>query len=150
MTDEKPPNKPPAPYPLGSPEGAPPTDAETKAVRERAERLREQLEERDVAIGPAMPIDPSSTVNRMKVIQWLDSHWKSPTRTAKNCLICGVTKWSIPEDFTWMATVGVGGSLNLGGDYFAFVPITCTNCGNTLFFNARIMGLLPVKKREEE
>jgi hypothetical protein len=49
-----------------------------------------------------------------------------------------------------MATVGSGGNLQLGGDYYPFVLVICTTCGNTLAFNAKIIGLLPSTKREGE
>jgi len=113
----------------------------------RAEETAGQVE---TAVGPPIPIDPSMTVDKTKVAQWLDAHWQSPTRTAKACLVCGQTKWAIADAFTWMAMVGSGGSLQIGGDYYPFVPLACTICGNTLFFNARVMGLLPLKKREGE
>jgi len=97
-----------------------------------------------------MPIDPSMTVDKTKVVHWLETHWQSPTRSGRACLVCGQTKWAVADGFTWMAEVGSGGSLQLGGDYYPFVVLTCSNCGNTLLFNARVIGLLPVKKPEGE
>lgn len=137
----------------------------TEALRERGERLRKELEETQAriskgaspdppgtqtVIGDPVPIDPSTTVDGTKVIQWLEKHWQSPTRTGRACLVCGQTKWTIARDFTWMATVGSGGNLQLGGDYYPFVLVICTTCGNTLAFNAKIIGLLPSTKREGE
>ncbi len=96
------------------------------------------------ASGPPRPIDPSSTVDKLKVAEWLNSHWR-PDMVQRSCTVCGVTKWTIAEDFAYLSTLGSGGAIQIGGRHFPLVILTCSNCGNTLLFNAIVMGLLPKK-----
>ncbi len=48
---------------------------------------------------------------------------------------------------SWL-TLGSNNSINLGGKILPLVPVTCTNCGNTIFINA-LVSKAYTENREE-
>jgi len=44
----------------------------------------------------------------------------------------------------------LGGGLVLGGPVLPSVPIVCTNCGNTFFLNAKVLGINEEDFKEEK
>ena len=57
------------------------------------------------------------------------------------CPVCGTNQWSIGDLVEHR--LFSGGGLKVGGPVFVYVPVSCNNCGNTRFFNAIQLGLVP-------
>lgn len=73
---------------------------------------------------------------------WFNDHWKQP----RQCPVCSQSTWGVAPTFAHIPLTQVG--KGLVGTYqpvqtFPCVVVTCRTCGNTLFFNAIVMGLLP-------
>jgi hypothetical protein len=79
----------------------------------------------------------TNTVDNASANAWFNDHWKG----TRNCSICQSVNWAMTTQFAHV-------SLSLLGRYapvrmFPCVVLTCRTCGQTLFFNAVVMGLLP-------
>lgn len=57
-----------------------------------------------------------------------------------NCVMCGEKNWTL-EPFIAPITLSNDFSIKLGGQMLPLVSITCTNCGNTHFFNLVTLGI---------
>jgi hypothetical protein len=82
----------------------------------------------------------TNQVNEAAANEWFREHWKD-----RACPICKQVSWAMAPDFAHIpvARIRVG---QVGGSYVRSLPtvaLTCRVCGNTLFFNALIMGQLP-------
>jgi len=78
--------------------------------------------------------------------RWFTQYWPEPRR----CPVCTNKEWGLISNFVNMPLEPVG--TNPVGTYqpvrtTPFVAVICRTCGNTLFFNAVIMGLLPKDQR---
>ncbi len=83
------------------------------------------------------------TLNLEKATEWLKTHWKG----GWNCPICGNTNWS-GQEYAMELRPFDEGRLASFGQVVPLLTITCKTCGNTLFFNAILAGL--VEKPEEK
>jgi hypothetical protein len=92
-----------------------------------------EREEREAAQKKA---SETNAVNEALANEWFKQHWKD-----RNCSVCGVVTWAMAPQFAHIsfARPGVVGA----PPSFPCVVLTCRNCGNTLFFNAVTMKLLP-------
>ena len=70
---------------------------------------------------------------------------KWPTKV---CPMCGCNTWTYDDTLCTPLTLGPNNSINLGGKIMPLVPVTCTNCGNTIFINALVAKAYE-KDREE-
>lgn len=68
--------------------------------------------------------------------QWLNKHWKK-----RNCAICDQVTWAMAPAFAHVPMSLLGRHSPVHS--FPCVVLTCRICGNTLFFNAIAMDLLP-------
>lgn len=96
--------------------------------------LQEQVEQTTEAIQKKAA--ETNVVDEVLANQWLTKHWKS-----RNCTICGEVTWAMAPQFAHISFARpgvVGAPLS-----FPCVVLTCRVCGNTLFFNAVTMQLLP-------
>lgn len=71
-----------------------------------------------------------------QIIDFLNDKWKSNT-----CPYCGKQEWNVTESVFELREFNEG-NLNVGGPITPVIPITCQNCGNTVFINALTSGLL--------
>ncbi|MBU0460040.1 MAG: hypothetical protein KJ597_01025 [Nanoarchaeota archaeon] len=72
-------------------------------------------------------------------------------QTGFKCPICTNDKFSLAGGFTNDFLMDrLGGGLVIGGPVLPSVPIVCTNCGNTFFLNARVLGLSEEFPKEEK
>ena len=86
---------------------------------------------------------------------WLKENWKNQS----NCIVCATNDWVIARDLIAIGTYE-NNSLLLGGPVYPHVMCMCRNCGNTVFFNARLTDILrgkdwgkdvdPTKDAEQE
>jgi predicted nucleic-acid-binding Zn-ribbon protein len=67
---------------------------------------------------------------------WFAKHWPEP----RKCPICSQNNWGMSQVFAHTALSPLGRHTPVLTT--PSVTVTCRNCGNTLFFNAIIMGLL--------
>lgn len=74
-----------------------------------------------------------------KALQWLDDKWKKEHRKCEIC--CGI-QWTFAPELV-MPLPYVGGNISIGGPAFPHILLTCNTCGNSKFFNAVLMGIVP-------
>ena len=74
-------------------------------------------------------------------------------KSAKPCVICGQSSWAVNDTIFELREFNEG-NLVIGGKcaIMPLVPVTCNNCGNTLFFNAIKLGVVipPESKVDED
>ena len=58
-----------------------------------------------------------------------------------NCPLCGSNNWTVSDTVFQALEFDIDG-LRLGGASVPIIPISCMKCGNTLFINALISGLI--------
>jgi predicted nucleic-acid-binding Zn-ribbon protein len=57
----------------------------------------------------------------------------------RSCPMCGANAWAV-QDKVFQLNEFSSGNLVIGGPLVPVVPVTCTNCGNTVLVNAIISG----------
>lgn len=62
------------------------------------------------------------------------------------CSACGGKKWIIGDKVFQMPEHGL--PMRVGGPVVPVIPATCTNCGNTLLFNAIVLGVVQPYRAE--
>lgn len=75
-----------------------------------------------------------------EVIAYLNSKWKNQT-----CPMCGNRAWNVTEDKIFELREFNDGNLVVGGpgsSIYPVIPVTCGNCGNTIFVSALSTGLM--------
>ena len=80
-----------------------------------------------------------SKIDTEKLIKFIDSKWH-----ASVCPMCGVRAWGVSEKVFELREFNEG-NLVIGGPNSVIspvIPVTCRNCGNTVFINALSTGLL--------
>ena len=83
------------------------------------------------------------TLNLEKATEWLNMHWNGDW----TCPICGNTDWTGHDTPVEVRSFDEG-RLSGSGPVIPFLAITCSTCGNTLFFNAILACL--VEKPEQQ
>jgi hypothetical protein len=149
---EKPVN-PPLPCPLGKAEG-PNKDAELSDVIEALEtgtaiRNVPQLVQTLKALQGSSKSQETAQkraaetgqVDLVAANEWLESHWQVAKRP---CSVCGQEQWGIGPNLAQIPTSALGPHNTPRTS--PCVLLVCGNCGNTLFFNAIVMGLLAGEK----
>jgi hypothetical protein len=64
--------------------------------------------------------------------------------------MCGTSQWSV-QDKVYQLSEFHGGNLVVGGPLVPVIPVSCTNCGNTVLVNAIIAGAIkPDAPQQEE
>ncbi len=83
-------------------------------------------------------------MNTEKFISHLNQKWGN-----KPCPMCGSSNWNV-SDTVYELREFHGGNLVLGnGPIIPIVPVTCTNCGNSIFVNALMSGAIEKPKNLE-
>ena len=80
-----------------------------------------------------------SDVELKVVIEWLES---KQLKGSSKCNTCGCGHWIVPP-YLIRSLAYSKNELPLGGPTYVFVMVSCKNCGNTKFFNAALIGLIP-------
>ncbi|MEK6891882.1 MAG: hypothetical protein AABX25_01730 [Nanoarchaeota archaeon] len=78
-----------------------------------------------------------------EIIKKIDESIKRKTgQTNLKCPVCTNDNFTVVDGFTNDSLIDtIGGNIILGGRVLPSIPIVCTNCGNTFFLNAKILGL---------
>ncbi|MBN2286075.1 MAG: hypothetical protein JXI43_06480 [Tissierellales bacterium] len=72
-----------------------------------------------------------------KIVDWINGHWSGK----HECPICKDTSW-MAEPLPFAMNQHRGVSFYSSDKKLPLFPVTCTNCGYTLMFNAMITGIL--------
>jgi hypothetical protein len=72
------------------------------------------------------------------VLEHLKKYWPDP----QPCPVCRNEIWTLTDTVYEMREY-YSGNLVVGGSIFPVVSVTCSTCGNSLFFNAIAIGILP-------
>jgi ribosomal protein S27AE len=82
-----------------------------------------------------------SKVNAEKLVNHLNEKWKGRT-----CPMCGGGPWNA-SDMAFELREFNEGNLVVGGvPITPVIPVTCSNCGNTILINAVVAGLVTKSK----
>jgi predicted nucleic-acid-binding Zn-ribbon protein len=71
-----------------------------------------------------------------EVLSFISAKWGN-----RNCPMCGEGTWEVQEK-TFQLSEFHHGNLAVGGPLVPVIPVTCTNCGNTVLVNAIISGAI--------
>ncbi|MEM9299988.1 MAG: hypothetical protein AAGA64_16625 [Bacteroidota bacterium] len=80
-----------------------------------------------------------------RAIQWLNQKTVSPL----TCESCHHDKWMIGPDIVAPMPL-IGNSYNLEEGLIPQFTITCTNCGNTKYYNAIIAGVVKDDENKDD
>lgn len=82
------------------------------------------------------------TADTDKMIQFLKDKWQDA-----HCPLCGMNHWNVTGKYFKLIEFDAKRSIfNMSGsDIIPVVPVTCSNCGNTVFVNAIVAGLVDRK-----
>jgi len=58
-----------------------------------------------------------------------------------DCPICGTKSWQLQDQFAVFSVSERPDQVTLGGRVLPSLVIICSNCGNTMFLNLKILGL---------
>ena len=82
-------------------------------------------------------------IDTQKLIAHLKDKW-----LGRPCPMCQVGNWNV-SDKVFELREFYGGGLRLGGvPIYPVIPVTCNNCGNTVFINPITAGVLIRDEKE--
>jgi hypothetical protein len=83
---------------------------------------------------------------RERAAAWVRDNWKLPA----TCAICGSNNWQISDVYEMRrfreGAIVIGGSQPV----LPVFPVTCNVCGNTIFINAVVSGVVAPSKAASE
>jgi hypothetical protein len=84
-------------------------------------------------------------IDANKFIAYLDQKWGT-----RPCTMCGQISWAVNDSVFQIIEFQKG--LVHGGAALPVIPVICRNCGNTVFVNAVVAGIVEgsVPEKEEE
>lgn len=85
-----------------------------------------------------------AAIESKKVISFLSEKWGE-----KKCPMCNHDAWEV-QDKVFQLSEFHQGNLVVGGPLVPVIPVTCTNCGNTILVNALIAGAIDPKPNQGE
>jgi len=78
-----------------------------------------------------------------RLLENLTKKWPEP----RVCSVCHKQQWTITDKVFEIREFHRGG-LVVGGPMVPVIAATCSNCGNTLFFNAILLGVVEPERKE--
>ena len=82
----------------------------------------------------------ATKIDKTKLVKHLQGRWTNP------CPLCGVPGWTVSDSVFELREFNDGNMIIGGTPIIPVVPITCNNCGNTVFLNAITVKLIPPSK----
>ena len=82
--------------------------------------------------------NPPLSELQQKAIEFLGTKWLENER---KCEVCGYKHWVIQQHLV-TPIILQNNSLQLGGTSYPQIMAICSNCTNTKYFNAALMGLM--------
>lgn len=76
-------------------------------------------------------------MNTDKLINHLNEKWKS-----QPCPMCGSNSWNVSDKIYELREFHDGNLVIGSGSIFPVVPVSCNNCGNSIFVNALMSGAI--------
>ncbi len=76
-------------------------------------------------------------INEEKLLRKLNEKWK-----VTNCPYCQSAEWTVDTSIVTPIEVGEKKEMKLGGKFQPLIPVSCRNCGNTVFVNGLLLGCL--------
>lgn len=73
--------------------------------------------------------------DKQKFVDFLNEKWDG-----RGCPVCGKGPWSVSDDIFEIRDYNNGNIILGGGAIIPIIPVTCLNCGNTIFVNAILAG----------
>lgn len=67
----------------------------------------------------------------------------------RSCPLCGVGNWNVSDSVYELREFHEGNIVLGGGPIIPVVPVTCSNCGNTIMVNAILSGAVEKPKEKE-
>lgn len=89
--------------------------------------------------------EPLTPLDREKFATLLNERWDGQ----KECPICKKNEWLLSDYLAEVRTF-TKGSILLGAPVYPVVVVTCRVCGNTLLFNAIVLGLVKPPPPEQK
>lgn len=85
-------------------------------------------------------------IDQNKVMQHLVNKWGEK----KKCPMCNQSSWWISDTVYEMREFHGGGLVLGAGPIIPIITVACQNCGNTIFINAIVAGVVePAKEKKE-
>lgn len=84
-------------------------------------------------------------INSEKFLNHLKEKWKG-----QSCPLCGVGNWNVSDSVYELREFHDGNLVIGSGPIVPIVPVTCSNCGNTIMVNALLSGAVEKPKKKEE
>ncbi len=82
-----------------------------------------------------------------KVLAYLKKTWTEKSQ----CPMCGSNSWSVSDKiFELREYHGGDFIIGGGGPIVPIIPVTCSNCGNTVIVNAIVVGAVEPKKNIDD
>jgi ribosomal protein S27AE len=75
-------------------------------------------------------------IDNEKVLAFLKNKWTNP-----RCPMCGGGGWNVEQGVFELRKFH-GGNFIMGGPLIPIIPVSCQNCGNTVFVNAIMAGVV--------
>lgn len=72
-----------------------------------------------------------------RVIREIQRRWKD-----FNCKLCGQNDWTVVGHVS-LSVTEVPARMVLGGDIIPLAAVSCQRCGNTVFLNEVVLGVVP-------
>ena len=82
--------------------------------------------------------------NSEKFLNHLKKKWEG-----RPCPLCGIGNWNISDSVFELRKFHGGNLVISGGPVVPIVPVTCSNCGNTIMVNALLSGAVEKPEKEE-
>jgi hypothetical protein len=124
---------------IGRLPGTLPGPIDTNLSNEQWKKVLENLGKllEDPKVAAQKKAAETNQVDETTANEWFKEHWKDRT-----CGICKEVTWAMAPHFAHVPLTRIWRN---HGPVAAFpcVVLTCRVCGNTLFFNANVMKLLP-------
>lgn len=83
--------------------------------------------------------------NKQKFVDFLNQKWNG-----HDCPVCGGGPWNVSDDIFEIRDYNNGNLVIGGGPIIPVIPVTCMNCGNTIFINAILAGVVKRDNGEEQ
>jgi len=85
-----------------------------------------------------------SNIESKKLIDHLTNKWVD-----NKCPLCATNRWNISDKIYELREYNEG-TLVLGGTIVPLIPVTCQNCGNTVFINSIVIGITKLEKGNKD
>jgi hypothetical protein len=86
-----------------------------------------------------------------RILRTLNERTAETPEEFTTCSFCGHHEWTASEGYVFLAVQDEPpNNIRLGGRGLPLFPLTCTTCGNTLFFNLMVLGLGDLLKTDEK